>query len=327
MSARLLAVVNTVLFFILIFILIRPQIQARSQVSGKIAYALTPYALPIWVAADNGYFDSLKVDVALDLQIRRADEVELVANGASQFSGGTLFETFIPAIVRRAHVYRLFTVFQSTRTEPQTALIARRGIRKPTDLKGKRVGYWDQTRDDELLRQFLEAEGIPPRSVSLIPLTFTEIAHALEKNRVDAVLAYEPWRTYYQQQKGVRVLEDGFLENRLHTPLLLGTLYTSMLNLQLNRAATDRIGRALNMALSFIRSNPDSARNILVRHLLESDSTLTVPDSFPLPKFQTYRELEPSILKAFVQRLREVNLLLVEEFPTDSLIPPAELFR
>ena len=326
--------VNTLLALVLLYILLAPQIRERGKVEGKILYARSLGALPVWVAQEKGYFDSTGVQVTVDVSVRRAEEVDAVANGNAQFGAGTIWLSFVPATLRRPLAYRFFAFTESSMDRPLTALMVatnRRGrprYRSLRALQGKRIGYWRLTKDGDLLRTILEKEGLEVRSFIFLPFSLKDLARAFEEGKVDAAVVYEPVRSYLLATGKAAILEDGFLEKRVGSPFFVDLLYTSQLNLTLGekRRATVRIGQALQKAIQYIRLHPDEARQIAWKYLFEGDTTLVPPDSFPLPAFVTLEEISPAQLRASVEQMKAMDLIFVD-YPVDSLFPPAEIFR
>ncbi len=330
----ILSAVNTLLGLILLYILIAPQIRERRRVEGVVLYARSLGALPVWVAQEKGFFDSTGVQVTLDVSVRRAEEVDAVANGNAQFGAGTIWFSFVPATLRRPQAYRFFAFSESTQDRPITALFVRadrRGrprFRSLKALEGKRIGYWNLTKDGDVLRNILEREGLDVRSFIFLPYSLKDMVRAMREGRVDAVVAYEPVRSLLMNTPGVALLEDGFMEKRVGSPFFVDLIYTSQINLTLSdkRRATVRIGQAIQKAIQYIRSHPAEARTIAWKYLFEEDTTLTPPDSFALPVFVSLEEINPAVLRTSVEQMRAVNLIFVD-YPVDSLFPPVEIFR
>lgn len=329
-----LSVVNTILALILLYILVAPQLRERQRVGGIVLYAKSLGALPVWVAKEKGFFDSTGVKVTLEVAVRRAEEVDTVANAKAQFGAGTNWFSFVTATLRRPMAYRFFSFTQSSQNRPVTGLFVkadRRGrpqFRSLKALEGKRIGYWNLTKDGDVLRAILERENLDVRSLIFLAYSLPELARAIQEGKVDAVVAYEPVRSILMHTPGVALLEDGFIEKRVGSPFFLDLVYTSNLNLVLGekRTATIRIGQALQKSIQYIRSHPAEAREIAWRYLFEGDTTLTPPDSFAMPVFVSLGEADPALLRTSIQQMRDLNLIFVD-YPVDSLFPPVELFR
>jgi putative hydroxymethylpyrimidine transport system substrate-binding protein len=72
---------------------------------------------------------------------------------------------------------------------PLAAVIARRGVRRPRDLEGRRVGVTGLPSDDAVLRSVVEGDGGDPDRVRPTTIGF-EAVKALLAGRVDAATAF-----------------------------------------------------------------------------------------------------------------------------------------
>ncbi len=74
-------------------------------------------------------------------------------------------------------------------------IIARRdrGIRKPEDLKGKRVGINKGTINEFFLNTFLSFNGIFLREVQIVNLNPPEMVTALSEGKIDAASSFPPY--------------------------------------------------------------------------------------------------------------------------------------
>lgn len=327
MKQVILTLVNLVLAAILIGILIYPRIQAGKVVQTKVVYEPNLYAAPLFVAMEEGYFDSLHVQVTAEKADRPGDEIDEVVKGKASVGFGAPWNTFFFKVSARPSAYRVIASAQATVTTPQTALVTlkrpprpRRPIRRISQLLGRRVGFLTGSKDHFLLRYVLKKEGIDPELVSFVALSLTDMTTALDDGVVDALLVIEPLRSLYLNRKDIRVLEDGFVEKNFFTPYPIGVTYTSVVSLDLKRNETRRVIRAVERALEFIRAFPESTKAILRKHL-ELPDTL----DFNLPDFAGYRDLDLTTLDRLFQSLRETEVLLRDFDYKDLLLQPHEV--
>jgi NitT/TauT family transport system substrate-binding protein len=79
-----------------------------------------------------------------------------------------------------------------------SALVVKKGagIKKPGDLKGKKIGYVPSTMHDVLLRETLVKAGLDPvKDVTLLRIDFFDMGQALARGNIDAFLSGEPFPT------------------------------------------------------------------------------------------------------------------------------------
>lgn len=74
------------------------------------------------------------------------------------------------------------------------AILARDGIQRMEDLKGKRIAL-ERGTGTYLLINALESAGLTLPDIELVPMFQSEMDQALQNAQVDAVVASEPWLT------------------------------------------------------------------------------------------------------------------------------------
>lgn len=87
------------------------------------------------------------------------------------------------------------------------AILARPPATSMADLRGLRVGYEQGATGSYLLARALDASGMQPEDITLVPLRLPEHLDAYTSNRVDAVVTFEPQRSAILAQGG-RVVFD-----------------------------------------------------------------------------------------------------------------------
>ncbi len=325
MLNKILTVVNIILAAILIYILVQPKIQASKTVEAKIYYRNDISAAPLFIAEANGYFDSLRVQVSVEEIGKAGEDVENVLKGIGQLASGTDWGYFLFKAKVRPGAYRLVSNVTSTISVPYTALLAppKSRIKKLSDLVGKKLGYLRDTKDEYLIRYALRSQGINDSMVSMVPLMRSEMKNVFNPDSslvaVDAVLAVEPFRSILIKQ-GARIVEDGFLEKHTVTPFPVGVTYTAVTNLELRKNATQRVVKAIGMAIDFMRKDPDSATAII-------RSRLDVPQEvdLSLPTYEKYNEIDPDQINRYVEILKKANVLFVDIVADSMILSPEEI--
>ena len=91
---------------------------------------------------------------------------------------------------------------------PLAAVIARgdRGIRRPSDLEGRRVGVAGLPSDDAVLRAVVESDGADFESVRRVDIGFGSVSHLLA-GRVDAATAFWNAEGVVLRERGLRTRE------------------------------------------------------------------------------------------------------------------------
>ncbi|HVN95835.1 MAG TPA: NrtA/SsuA/CpmA family ABC transporter substrate-binding protein [Syntrophorhabdaceae bacterium] len=156
-----------------------------------IAISPIPMSAPIYVAFDKGYFKHEGLDVTLVTFTSGKECLEAVL--AAKADVAPAAETpIMEAVMRGAKVRVLATVADS---EKISAVITRkdRGISRPEDLKGRKIGVTPGTSGQYLLSTLLLFHGVAEERTTMVPLKPEEMQDALLSGRVDAVATWEPY--------------------------------------------------------------------------------------------------------------------------------------
>jgi NitT/TauT family transport system substrate-binding protein len=151
------------------------------------------------------------------------------------------------------------------------AIVARRdrGIAKPADLKGKRIGVTLGTNADFFADAFLLGHGIDREKVKIIDMKPDAMAAALGAGRVDAVSTFNP--TLNLLKKGLGNKGIVFFGESVYTEKVC---VAAMLDFVKKHPETVKKAlRALVRAETFVQQNPVEARR-LVADFLKLDKAL-----------------------------------------------------
>ncbi|MEI6872113.1 MAG: ABC transporter substrate-binding protein, partial [Verrucomicrobiota bacterium] len=167
----------------------KPQVAAgASGTTGarqKVTIALVnqPQSTLILVAMKKGYFSDEGLDVQALPQGNGKLALQAMVEGKADFA--TVAETpIIFSILRGERIFVVANIETSTQND---AILARvdAGIAKPSDLKGKRIGFIPGTTLDFFLDSFLTAQGLTRQEVTPVPLKSEEMLDALLAKKVD----------------------------------------------------------------------------------------------------------------------------------------------
>lgn len=323
---KVLIIVNILLFVVLVFILSYPRIQAGRVKEISIVYNKNINSLPLFVAQENGYFDSLKLKVNLVEVGRPGDEVEQVGRGAMGAGFGTSWDQFALKASASPEIYRIIYNVKASITSPQSALVSpkNKNIRTFRDLtkRGTRIGYLRDTRQMDMIRYIMASERVPEENYNLMPYTFAEMKDENTLRFVDAMVVTEPLRTYLIKHNLVNVIEDGFLEKRVINPMMFGVGYTSRVNVQLNKDGVARLVESLSEAINFIRKDPQTAERILRKYLDLGEDTFSIN----LPTYEKYSEISDlTEINRTLQKFVEMQVMFREVSFDNSILRRDEI--
>ena len=139
---------------------------------------------PIYAAQAGGHFR----DVGLDVKIRApSDPSAPIAQAAA--GRADLAISYEPQVFRARDGGQQVTSVGALVQRPLTSIVSlpKAGVRRPADLRGKRVGTAGIDYQAAFLRTILRKAGVDPRSVQVQDVGFN-LTPALLTRRVDAVL-------------------------------------------------------------------------------------------------------------------------------------------
>jgi ABC-type nitrate/sulfonate/bicarbonate transport system substrate-binding protein len=322
----LLTLLNVILATILLYILIYPKIQAGKVVEARILFEKDISALPLYIAEEKGFFDSLKIKVTIEETYKSGEEFDEIAKTTAHLGSGIPWSTLLFKSAARPKAVRLILSMESTISEPYDAIfvkkerLRRKRIRKYKDFEGKRLGFPRGTMYDLLLKYFLQGEGVNVDRIVFVPVSQSEMDSAIQNNLVDILLAVEPARSILMGDKSVELFEDAFLEKHLITPFPVGAHFTSLANVNLNKRIVKRLQSALNMAVDVIRTNPEEALNVAKKYL-------EIPENLELNlfSFKKYDEMDQTTLERFSKLLYDAGVVLFEVPVSEMFLKPEEI--
>ncbi|GGI43840.1 sulfonate ABC transporter substrate-binding protein [Paenibacillus marchantiophytorum] len=238
------------------------------------------------IAKEQGYFQKEGLTVDLKLFAAGPDVVSAIASKSIQY-GST---GDIPPLIAKASGLPLQAIAQhSDISGVQTLVVNPDKIKKPADLKGKKVAYVSGTASEAFFLKIVEKYGIDVSSIQAYKVGPTEILPAFQKKDIDAFVIWQPIAA-----KGVK--EAGGLPLLTATqsyvpgeegPQALFASYSLLVGhkdfLDKNPETTKALLRALRQAAAYIKSNPDESAAYVSKTLdTEVDSIKSI---FKLNKY------------------------------------------
>lgn len=317
----ILGIIDAILAVILVYILIYPKIQASKVVNATVLYEEGLGSLPLYVAEDQGYFDSVRVSVNLQKVMHPGEEIDKLLKGSAQVAVGMNWIDFVYKSALRPQAMKVLYSMESTIGSPYTALFLvkkRRRVYLPKKINYKRlfrryrvIGCLKKAKEDRLMKYMLKQLGVDTRDLEFTEIDPANLDSVIAKKSVDLILAYEPYRSYLMKMPSkVVLIDDAFFEKKIFSPYPDALGFTSIVNLKLSKKSVVRVKKALDMAINYIRKNPDDAMKIL-------DKSLNLPNDlmFELPKIKKYDEIEFVIYKKFIDYLKNAEIILVQIDP------------
>jgi NitT/TauT family transport system substrate-binding protein len=156
----------------------------------------------IHLAQDLGLYDPLRVR-AIEMP-NATDTLRALTAGTVEGAGLTLDEL----ISVRADGLDLVAVLVFDESAGADALMAQAEVQTLADLRGRRVGLEASPVAGLLLDAALRVAGLAPDDVQRVYLPATEHLLAWQKNKVQAIVSYEPYVQEMSAQGGLRLFDS-----------------------------------------------------------------------------------------------------------------------
>jgi ABC-type nitrate/sulfonate/bicarbonate transport system substrate-binding protein len=221
----------------------------------------------VQIAFTNGYFAQEGLEATPQPHAFGKLALQSVIEGKADIA--TVGDTpIVFAVIGGQKITILATIQTSNKNE---AIIARRdrGIARPADLQGKKIGLTVGTTGDFFVESFLPAHGVDKKNVKIINLTPDEMAAALSTGKVDAAAIWNPTLIQLQKQLGSNGIM--FFSESLYTETFC--VVAAQEYAKNNPVAMEKVLRAILQAETFVREHPEESRR-LVAEFSKTDKTI-----------------------------------------------------
>jgi len=212
----------------------------------------------LYVAEDRGFFERHGLKASFTLYEAGITALEDLAAGKIDISCMMEF----PLAVGRVKMDDLRIISSVASTNNLELITGRdRGIRQPSDLRGKRIGVMRGTFGEFFLAVFLTLNGIHAADVETVDLKPSEMEEAMIRGAVDGVIVWQPFVHDIKKRMGEKVVSwpaQGFQDS--YALLVAKEAYIR------NRPAViEGLLRALLDAQDYVRDHTPDAQNIIKR--------------------------------------------------------------
>ncbi|MCE7004228.1 ABC transporter substrate-binding protein [Kibdelosporangium philippinense] len=223
----------------------------------KLGFSAWPGWMPWQVAKERGFFKINGVDVDLRYFDSYTDSLTALSTGAIDANSQTLNDTIASA----SSGGRQKIVLVNDTSTGNDQIIARDGITRVADLKGKKVAVEPGTVDHYLLLLALNRAKLHQGDVQLVSTLTDSAAAAFAAGHVDAVGAFAPHTSIALSRPG-----SGPVTSSADFPTSIPDLLVARADLA--RSRPDLVQRLVNTwfeTLAWIERNPDEAIEIMAR--------------------------------------------------------------
>jgi ABC-type nitrate/sulfonate/bicarbonate transport system substrate-binding protein len=166
-------------------------------------------------------------------------------------------------MIQRAKGGAFALVARTSYTGTELGIGAKSAIKKPSDLAGKKIGYFKVSPGEQFFEEYFKKHGLDTKGTTLLHIAPPEWLPALARGDIDAFFGWEPWLT-----KLPSVVPDGRVLARSGDD----DVYTMEFGLVMDKAflaqkpaVAERALAAVKDAVDFINSNPKEAARIVAK--------------------------------------------------------------
>jgi len=225
----------------------------------KVAITAYPPDALTYVAKEKGFFDALGVSVELVFfkemhEARRMFELGKVDG---------IFDVIQDEIKRQAQGFGSKIVFIQDVSQVSDAIVARKGIDRLKDLKGKTIGIdAPYSSSHVFVREAVSGAGLADWDVFIKRIDATEAVNALDRGDVDAAHTWEPTLSQALKKGYVR------LANAQDHPYLITDIISfSAASRSSREKDIEAFIRGYLAAQNYLSSNRESALEIIARNI------------------------------------------------------------
>ena len=270
--------------------------------------------LPIYVGRHQGFFAAEGLEIEIFSPSGTSDALKLAASGKVDLAVSYEPQTIIAA-ARGLDVVVIGRLIE----HPLTTLLflKDKGIKIPSDLEGKKIGYTVPGLMDVLLDAFAKLNGI--QRYEAINVGFA-IVQSLTAGKVDAVMG--PFKTYETVIMAHKGYEVGYFElEKWGIPDYDELIFvTSKRTLNKNETYMKAFQRVIGRSIEYVRKNPETALKNYLKEVPEADSkTETAAFQLTLPYYATRQKLDVSRWQQFADFALQYGLIEKKVEVTDVL--------
>jgi ABC-type nitrate/sulfonate/bicarbonate transport system substrate-binding protein len=231
---------------------------------------------PVWIAENRGYFKEEGVNVIIKEFDSGKTALDTMLNDGN-LNMVTVAQTPVVFNSFKRNDYVIIGAMVYSDNDVKVLVRRDKGIKKPSDLRGKKVGITSGSTGHFFLGLFLTYNGLGISEVDIIALEASKLPQALAEGRVDAISTWEPHILNAGRLLGEKALilsKEGIFREDFY--------FAVDRKFAENNAETlRRFLKAIQRAEEFIWKNREASINIVSKRLkVNRELTASVWDAF-----------------------------------------------
>lgn len=240
----------------------------------------------LYVAQQDGSLAAAGVDLKIRVPGSGADGAKLLAAGRTDLAIMDIHDVALA----REHGADLVAVGAIVQ-RPLAALLAARGIDRPRDLEGERVGVTGLPSDDAALDQIVRGDGGDPKKVRRVEIGFDAVASVLS-GRVAAAIGF--WNAEGVALQARRPGTSVFRLDEFGAPVYPELLLVSTPKVLAEHGdAIERLTGALATAYEAVATSPDDQDTATIEALMTGSGDQSID---PETTAEQLRAVKPALL-------------------------------
>lgn len=218
------------------------------------------FSSPFYVAEKRGFFTDNGLQVKLHNYENGVDAYNAMLNEKVDVSIQTEYVIIVSLFRQeKVHIISTFNKFNLM------SIVGRKdhGIKKGSDLAGKRIGLPGNTIFEFFLDRFLELRGMDIHDVTLVHLNYSESQDAIKNGSVDAVVTFPPYYNSIKNSLGANAIDWSAQDDQQ----IYGVLVSKDQWIARNPVLLVRLLKAIDQADIYIDRHPDEAHSIVQNRL------------------------------------------------------------
>jgi NitT/TauT family transport system substrate-binding protein len=264
--AGILIIITSILYINLVGFSIYESKETEKTV--RIGYLPILASLPLYVAQENNYFENEGIKVEL-IQLQSSNQlVDALVRGdidivvESSAAPALIVETIDPNKIK------IFSTSDITSQKPFDSIIVNKdsNIRNLKDLENKKIGVFPGSTATNLLKSYLNEQGIDTSKIEFVQIVPANQLPALYSGSIDALHSYEPTTAIALESDNINLIYGSVYADQLnHNPQ--GVALVSTKFIKENPKLSQKVINSFNKATIFMKNNDKETRNIIVKYV------------------------------------------------------------